>query len=82
MATISFGREEEEDQLLAQALFVDENEIDDTEGDNNPPASGEEYLRKVVKERKKFEVIGTGAICSTVDTCNSGIFGCRKFFRY
>ena len=40
--------------------YVNENEIDDGEDEHLAPASGEEYLRKVVKERKKYEVIETG----------------------
>ena len=40
--------------------YVNENEIDDGEDEHLVPASGEEYLRKVVKERKKYEVIETG----------------------
>ena len=57
MASLTFDHEDEGDQLLAQALYVSDNE---GEENNQPAASGEEYLRKVVKERKKFEDIETG----------------------
>ena len=60
MATLNFDHEDDQDQLLSQALYVNENEIDDGEDEHLAPASGEEYLRKVVKERKKYEVIETG----------------------
>ena len=57
MASLTFDHEDEGDQLLAQALYVSDNE---GEENDQPAASGEEYLRKVVKERKKFEDIETG----------------------
>ena len=40
--------------------YVNENDIDDGEDEHLVPASGEEYLRKVVRERKKYEIIETG----------------------
>ena len=60
MASLIFDREQDEDQLLTQALYIDDNEIDDIEGSDKPPATGEEYLRKVVKERRKCDDTSTG----------------------
>merc|ERR1712129_29288 len=39
------------DDLMSTALFVDTNDKDDDDG--RPPQDGMEYLRQVIKERKR-----------------------------
>ena len=65
MASVFFNQEEEdEEKLLNQALHVDFNGQDHEDLDESglPPATGEEYLRKVVREAKKLDFVTTGII--------------------
>ena len=63
MASLVFEQDDKEEELLAQALYVDEDRLDVDEDDQRPPASGEEYLKKVVRESKKFKFVETGNFC-------------------
>lgn len=61
MASLRFQQDDEEEQLLAQALYVDQADCADEDLlDEQQPASGEEYLRKVVRESKKLDFVKTG----------------------
>ena len=60
MASIVFDREDADDQVLAQALYVNEVDLGDEETDQEqPPASGEEYLRQVVRQANKLQFATT-----------------------
>ena len=60
MASIVFDREDADDQVLAQALYVNEADLGDEDTDQEqPPASGEEYLRQVVRQAKKLQFATT-----------------------
>ena len=61
MASLVFEQDDKEEQLLAQALYVDEDQLDVDDDDQGPPASGEEYLKKVVRESKKLKFVETAA---------------------
>ena len=58
MASIVFDREDADDQVLAQALYVNEADLGDEDTDQ-PPASGEEYLRQVVRQANKLQFATT-----------------------
>jgi len=60
MASLVFDHEDAEEKLLAQALFVNDVDLGD-EDDllEQPPATGEEYLRKVVREANKLKFATT-----------------------
>ena len=64
MASIVFEQDDKEEELLAQALYVDEDGLDVDDQDDRPPASGEEYLKKVVRESKKLKFVETGKFAS------------------
>ena len=52
----AFKREDEEEKLLEKCLFVDERHLENEEEEEEiPAASGEDYLRKVVREGRKFQ---------------------------
>ena len=55
MASLVFDQEDAEEQILAQALYVNEIDLVDDDEQERPPATGEEYLRKVVREAKKLQ---------------------------
>ena len=60
MASIVFDREDADDQVLAQALYVNEADLGDEDTDQEqPPASGEEYLRQVVRQANKLQFATT-----------------------
>ena len=60
MASIVFDREDADDQVLAQALYVNEVDLGDEDTDQEqPPASGEEYLRQVVRQANKLQFATT-----------------------
>ena len=84
MASIVFDREDADDQVLAQALYVNDVDLGDEETDQvnlfwnlfvlfhffffnyltfflllQPPASGEEYLRQVVRQANKLQFATT-----------------------
>ena len=60
MASIVFEREDADDQVLAQALYVNEVDLGDEDIDQEqPPASGEEYLRQVVRQANKLQFATT-----------------------
>ena len=63
MASLVFDQEDAEEQILSQALYVNEIDlVDDDDEQERPPATGEEYLRKVVREAKKLQFATTGNI--------------------
>ena len=62
MASLVFDQEDAEEQILAQALYVNEIDLVDDDEQERPPATGEEYLRKVVREAKKLQFSTTGNI--------------------
>ena len=64
---MAFQQEDAEEELLAQALYVDENDLGEDDDQNIPPTSGEEYLRKVVKESKKLQFATTGTFSSIIN---------------
>ena len=59
MASLVFEQDDADDQLLAQALYVAEEDIVD-EVQERPPATGEEYLKQVVRQAKRLEFATTG----------------------
>jgi hypothetical protein len=60
MASVVFDQDDAEDKLLSQALYVDEDEVVGDDDEIILPASGEEYLKQVVRESKKFKFVETG----------------------
>ena len=62
MASLVFDQEDAEEQILSQALYVNEIDLVDDDEQERPPATGEEYLRKVVREAKKLQFATTGNI--------------------
>ena len=60
MASLVFEQDDADDQLLAQALYVAEEDIVDDEVQERPPATGEEYLKQVVRQAKRLEFATTG----------------------
>ena len=64
MASLVFDQEDAEEEILSQALYVNEIDLVDDDDDERerPPATGEEYLRKVVREAKKLQFATTGNI--------------------
>jgi len=58
----SFEASEAEEQLLAKALYVDEGDEDKADDLNQPPATAQEYLRRVIKEAKQVEDVGVGKL--------------------
>ena len=57
----SFEASEAEEQLLAKALYVDEGDEDEVDV-NQPPATAQEYLRRVIKEAKQVVDVGVGML--------------------
>lgn len=59
---LKFPREEDEesDMLMSKALFVEE--VDDEEETDQPPTDGMEYLRMVIKERRRVPATVTAEI--------------------
>lgn len=64
-SSLAFEQDEAEERFLNQALYVDLEKagVDDgqVEEDNSsrPPATGEEYLRQVIREAKKYKAVTT-----------------------
>ena len=53
MSTLMFNVEDAEEELLCRALYVDEDDIDVDE--SQPPATAEEYLKRVMKEAQQIK---------------------------
>ncbi len=62
MASIVFNQEDGEDKLLSQALYVDEDDLNQSLDDQEAAKSGEEYLKRVIQESRRFDGVKTGKI--------------------
>ena len=64
MASLVFDQDEGEDKLLSQALYVDKDKLNQggDEAETSVPKSGEEYLKRVIKESRKFNFVETGKL--------------------
>ena len=58
MSTLMFNVEDAEEELLCRALYVDEDDIDVDE--SQPPATAEEYLKRVMKEAQQIKDVARG----------------------
>ena len=55
--------DDDEEELQGQVCFVPDDDVDvdvDAEDESNPPASVEEYLKRVMKEARKIKDVGVG----------------------
>ena len=58
--SLTFAQEDAEEELLSKALYIDED-LDSTPFDSAKlPATGEEYLRSVIREAKTLEGVSIG----------------------
>ena len=61
MSKVAFEQDDAEDQILAQALYVDQEDLGAEEDQEQvPPSTGEEYLKQVVRQAKKLDFVTTG----------------------
>ena len=60
MSKFVFSHDEDEEQLQGQVCFVLDDDDDDDDDETNPPASVEEYLKRVMKEARKINDVGVG----------------------
>ena len=59
---LTFAQEDAEEELLSRALYVDDDEdLDVAPFDSRkPPATGEEYIKGVIREAKTLEGVSIG----------------------
>ena len=61
MSKFVFKHDDDDEELQGQVCFVPDDDVDlDAEDESNPPASVEEYLKRVMKEARKSKDVNVG----------------------
>jgi hypothetical protein len=58
--SLALQADDVEEQLLARALYVEDDDGDAGVDESLPPTTGQEYLRRVMREAKKVEDVCVG----------------------